>query len=103
MSTPITSPTLRSTPSVLMPRQAIPALSVPALDRGPFTLAEGAAPNFTFDVRCRGLHCPIGLKYLLEPGRLQAGFDQRGVKVILISGDVRDKTGLARGVHAGPV
>jgi peroxiredoxin len=39
----------------------------------------------------RGLHCPICLKYALELGRLQPEFDQRGVKVILLSGDDRER------------
>ncbi len=91
MSTQATAPTTLSTPSVLMPRQAVPALSVPTLDHDPFTLAEDAAPNFTLVVVYRGLHCPICLKYLLELGRLQADFEQRGVKVIAISSDVRER------------
>jgi peroxiredoxin len=84
-------PTTLSTPAVLMPRQAVPALNVPTLDHGPFTLSDDAALNFTLVVFYRGLHCPICLKYLLELGRLQAEFDQRGVKLIAISSDVRDR------------
>jgi peroxiredoxin len=91
MSTQATTPTLLFTPSRLMPRQTVPALSVSTLDHGPFTLAEDAARNFTLVVFYRGLHCPICLKYLLELGRLQADFEQRGVKVIAISSDVRDR------------
>ena len=47
MSTQNISPTPLSTPFALMPRQAVPALSVPTLDHGLFTLGEDAAPNFT--------------------------------------------------------
>ena len=32
---------------MLMPRQTVPALQVPTLAHGPFTLADDAAPNFT--------------------------------------------------------
>ena len=91
MSTQTTAPKSVSTPSVLMPRQAVPALSVPTLGHGPFLLSEDAAPNFTLVVFYRGLHCPICLKYLLELGRLQAEFDKRGVKVIAISSDVHER------------
>ena len=91
MNAQATVPTSLSTPCVLMPRQAVPALSVPTLDHGHFTLGEDAAPNFTVVVFYRGLHCPICLKYLLELGRLQADFEQRGVKVIAISSDARDR------------
>lgn len=75
----------------LMPRQAVPALQVPTLDHGSFTLSEDAAPNFTLVVFYRGLHCPICLKYLLELGRLQPEFEKRGVKVVAISSDGRDR------------
>lgn len=91
MSTQSPSPASLSAPCPLMPRQAVPALSVPTLDHGPFTLSEDAAPNFTLVVFYRGLHCPICLKYLLELSRLQADFEQRGVKLIAISSDGRER------------
>lgn len=70
---------------MLMPRQAVPALAVPTLAHGDFVLADDAAPNFTMLVFYRGLHCPICLKYLLELGRLQPEFAQRGVQVLALS------------------
>jgi peroxiredoxin len=76
---------------MLMPRQPVPALSLPTLAHGDFELAADAAPNFTLVVFYRGLHCPICLKYLLELGRLQPEFDKRGVKVIALSSDGRDR------------
>ena len=76
---------------MLMPRQSVPALNVPTLAHGDFKLAEDAAPNFTLVVFYRGLHCPICLKYLLELGRLQPEFEQRGVKVIALSSDGRER------------
>ena len=78
--------------SPLIPRQAVPRLHVPTLDHGGFTLSEDAATNFTLVVFYRGLHCPICLKYLLELGRLQPEFDKRGVKVVAISSDGRERT-----------
>jgi len=39
----------------------------------------------------RGLHCPICLKYLLELGRLVPEFAQRGVKVLALSSDSRER------------
>ena len=76
---------------MLMPRQPVPALRVPTLSHGNFDLAADAAPNFTLVVFYRGLHCPICLKYLLELGRLQPEFDKRGVKVIALSSDGRER------------
>jgi peroxiredoxin len=84
----MTNPPLLST---LIPRQAVPLLKVPTLDHGNFTLSEDAATNFTLVVFYRGLHCPICLKYLLELGRLQPDFDKRGVKVLAISSDGRER------------
>lgn len=39
----------------------------------------------------RGLHCPVCLKYLLELGRLQADFEQRGVKLVALSSDTPER------------
>ena len=76
---------------MLMPRQPVPALSLPTLAHGDFDLAADAAPNFSLLVFYRGLHCPICAKYLLELGRLQPEFDKRGVKVIALSSDGRER------------
>jgi len=76
---------------MLMPRQPVPALNVPTLAHGDFKLAEDAATNFTLVVFYRGLHCPICLKYLLELGRLQPEFDKRGVKLVAVSSDGRER------------
>jgi peroxiredoxin len=76
---------------MLMPRQPVPTLNVPTLAHREFKLAGDAAPNFTLVVFYRGLHCPICLKYLLELGRLQPEFDKRGVKLIAVSSDGRER------------
>ncbi len=76
---------------MLMPRQPVPALNVPTLAHGDFKLAEDAATNFTLVVFYRGLHCPICLKYLLELGRLQPEFEKRGVKIVALSSDGRER------------
>jgi peroxiredoxin len=78
-------------PRALMPRQSVPPLQVPTLDHGPFDLSADAATNFTLLVFYRGLHCPICLKYLLELGRQQADFEQRGVKLIAVSSDTPER------------
>ena len=76
---------------MLMPRQPVPALSVPTLAHDDFTLAADAPQRFTLVVFYRGLHCPICLKYLLELGRLLPEFEQRGVKVIALSSDTAER------------
>lgn len=86
---------------MLMPRQPVPALNVPTLAHGPFDLAADGAAHFTLVVFYRGLHCPICLKYLLELGRLQPEFDKRGIKVIALSSDDRERAqAMADKLHA---
>lgn len=79
------------THTALLPRQAVPALSVPLLDGTRFTLGEAPAPQFDLLVFYRGLHCPICAKYLLELERLAPEFAQRGVRVVAISTDVQER------------
>jgi peroxiredoxin len=74
-----------------MPRQPVPALEVPTLAHGAYSLAADAPEKFGLVVFYRGLHCPICLKYLLELGRLLPEFDKRGVKVIALSSDTRER------------
>lgn len=76
---------------MLMPRQTVPALTVPTLAHGEFALAADAPQNFTLVVFYRGLHCPICVKYLLELGRLLPDFEQRSVKVIALSSDTAER------------
>lgn len=76
---------------MLMPRLPVPSLSVPTLAHGNYALAGDAPQNFSVVVFYRGLHCPICLKYLLELARLQPDFDKRGIKVIAISSDDRER------------
>jgi peroxiredoxin len=78
-------------PQPLMPRQPVPRLQVPTLDHGPFDLLAEAATRFTLVVFYRGLHCPVCLKYLLELGRLQAEFEQRGVTSLALSSDTPER------------
>jgi peroxiredoxin len=76
---------------MLMPRQPVPALHVPTVTHGDYTLASDAPEAFSLVVFYRGLHCPICLKYLLELGRLLPDFAQRGVKVIAVSSDTAER------------
>ncbi len=72
---------------MLVPRQVVPALSVPTLAHGRFTLNDPPPERFTLVVFYRGLHCPICFKYLLELGRLLPEYAKRGVEVVALSGD----------------
>jgi len=76
---------------MLTPRQNVPALAVPTLAHGDFDLAAEAPQRFTMLVFYRGLHCPICAKYLMELGRLLPEFEQRGVSVLALSSDGRER------------
>ncbi len=87
---------------MLMPRQPVPDLHVPTLAHGDFVLSADAAPRFTMLVFYRGLHCPICLKYLLELGRLLPEFEKRGVKVLALSSDTRERASSMAGKLGAP-
>lgn len=80
---------------VLKPRQPVPDLTVDTLD-GTFTLSATQAEHFVLVVFYRGLHCPICKTYVSELNRLADDFRQRGVEVIVISSDSRDRAEQAK-------
>jgi peroxiredoxin len=64
----------------LTPDAPVPALSLPMLGGGTFTLNQKAPQNFTMVVFYRGLHCPVCKSYLetlngLVDSYRVAGFD----------------------------
>jgi peroxiredoxin len=77
---------------MLIPRQAVPPLAVDTVAHGRFDLASDAPQRFTLVCFYRGLHCPICLRYLTELGRLLPEFESRGVSVIALSSDTRERT-----------
>jgi peroxiredoxin len=75
----------------LMPRFPVPALNLALTTGERFVL--GAQPGDKFDllVFYRGLHCPICAKYLMELERLAPEFASRGVQVVAISSDTKER------------
>lgn len=80
----------------LMPRQPVPALEVPLLEGGTWTLSEQTPQNFTMLVFYRGYHCPICSKYMGDLNKRVASFNERGVEVLALSSDVEDRAKSAR-------
>lgn len=76
---------------MLVPRQKTPELDVPTLWHGDFSLADDSAERFTLVVFYRGLHCPICGNYLKELERLSPELNIRGVSIIAISSDGKDR------------
>ncbi|UCH54095.1 MAG: AhpC/TSA family protein [Pseudomonadota bacterium] len=77
--------------SRLMPRQAVPALSVASLQGKPWSLAQRAPARFSLIVFYRGLHCPVCRSYLPELDKLTDEFSARGVETIAISSDNEER------------
>jgi len=80
----------------LIPRQAVPALSVPLVGGGNWSLGDAKPQNFTLVVFYRGLHCPICRAYLSELQRTLPKFAERGVDVVAISSDGEARAGEAK-------
>lgn len=75
----------------LIPRQPVPPLNVDLAGGGSFNL-EGVRPtNFTLLVFYRGLHCPICKTQLGELESKLGEFDKRGVAVVAVSSDTRER------------
>lgn len=76
---------------MLMPRQAVPALSVPLVGGGTFDLPTETSPRGTVICFYRGLHCPLCATYLTEFETLVDDFAARGVASVAISADGEDR------------
>lgn len=80
----------------LIPRQPVPALTVPLVGGGTFSLAAEAPTNFTMLVFYRGLHCRQCRKQLGELEKALPDFAKRGVSVLAVSCDPRDRAERAK-------
>jgi alkyl hydroperoxide reductase subunit AhpC len=76
---------------MLKPRTQAPELEVNTLDGGIWKLSEQKPEKFTMIVFYRGLHCPVCKGYLGALSRTIEDFRSRGVEVIAISGDTRER------------
>ncbi|HSJ98519.1 MAG TPA: peroxiredoxin-like family protein [Myxococcota bacterium] len=75
----------------LIPRRPVPALDVETLGGARWSLASRRPERFTMVVFYRGFHCPVCRTYIGELDRLLAQFGERGVDVIALSTDTRER------------
>lgn len=80
----------------LKPREPAPSLDVQTLDNGAWSLRESRPGSFTMVIVYRGLHCPICKAYLGELESKLLEFEKRGVTVVAVSADSRDRAEKAR-------
>lgn len=76
---------------MILPRKPAPALSVPLISEGSFTLAERRPENFSILVFYRGKHCPICKGYL---NQVQDQLDRGaglGAETVAISMDADER------------
>ena len=83
-------------PTPLMPRQPVPALSLPLAGGGTYDLAAQTPKTFTLVVFYRGLHCPICAGYLGDLNRKAEEFAKRGVKILVASSDGAERAAEAK-------
>lgn len=75
----------------LTPDAQVPALSVPLVGGGTFTLADQTPEMFTMVVFYRGLHCPVCKAQLQTLQGLSKDFAQAGFSVLAVSMDTEEK------------
>jgi peroxiredoxin len=77
---------------MLMPREAVPALTLPLLGGGTFNLAAETGAWGTVICFYRGFHCPICANYLGDLEKRTAGFAERGLTTVAVSTDGEERT-----------
>ncbi len=77
--------------SKLVPTQAVPDFTVPMTDGGKFQLSQRLGENFTLLLFYRGVHCPICKMQLLDQQRRLREFTKRGITVVAISMDDKER------------
>jgi peroxiredoxin len=82
--------------STVKPQEPAPDLAIETLNGESFRLSDQRPERFTMIVFYRGVHCPVCTKYVGELGQRVDEFRDRGVNVIAVSGDSRERAERAR-------
>jgi len=81
---------------MLKTRHAAPEMSFPLIAGGTWTLSERNPESMSMVVAYRGLHCPMCRNYLKELNEQIGEFSKRGVEVVAVSSDGRERAMAAR-------
>ncbi len=76
---------------MLKPGQKVPALDLPLTIDAQYDLSKQSPEHFTLVVFYRGKHCPICKNQLAELGGRLDEFTKRGVNVVAVSMDGKDR------------
>jgi len=74
-----------------MPQTPAPALELPLVDGGRFTLSEQRPDHFTLIVFYRGWHCPICRGYLQQLQTALHELESLGVRTVAVSADTGER------------
>ena len=77
--------------STTKPRSETPDLEFETVGGGTWRLSDQNPENFTMIVAYRGLHCPICKNYLRDLDRMKGDFEKRGVEIVVVSSDERER------------
>lgn len=80
----------------LRPGEPAPRLEVETLGGERWTLSGQTPANFTMVVFYRGLHCPVCKRYLQSLQGVVDDFRERGVGILAVSGDTRERAQQAK-------
>ena len=75
----------------LMPEAQAPAMTLPLVGGGTWSLADQSPKNFTMVIFYRGLHCPVCKMYLTKLNALTEMAAEAGVNVVAASMDPEDR------------
>jgi peroxiredoxin len=81
---------------MLKTRQAMPEMSYPLVEGGKWTLSERKPESLSMVVAYRGVHCPMCRNYLKELNDRIGDFKQRGVDVLAVSSDGKERAMAAK-------
>ncbi|MGB0682105.1 MAG: peroxiredoxin-like family protein [Magnetovibrionaceae bacterium] len=87
---------MSNAPVSLLPRQAVPDLTLETVDGPVWQLSNQKPENFTLIVFYRGLHCPICGKYLKDLDTKISDFEAKGVNVVAVSSDTEERAAQAK-------